>query len=245
MLKRSTRVFCVFDPLKVFGTLGVPWFVSGNVKKTHPRFEDILKKVKKLPLQPTKPTKSAAASHAPLVAQPKEFKGRKTLILDLDETVYAPDYIGNPKALRPYHREFLDCACSLFEVIVWTRSSGHWPDVKVKALNFEPVHILRGWDDCDSKGRKELWKFQRDPSQIFLADDDLSHWSANPRSQLIVPMFDPGAKRGGDDDVLLKLIPLLERIHKAATVQDVFDEYIADSVHPAEAEGKNASEKKK
>eukprot|EP00826_Nyctotherus_ovalis_P022577 TRINITY_DN17478_c0_g1_i1.p1 TRINITY_DN17478_c0_g1~~TRINITY_DN17478_c0_g1_i1.p1 ORF type:complete len:143 (+),score=33.10 TRINITY_DN17478_c0_g1_i1:153-581(+) len=80
---------------------------------------------------------------------------RKTLILDLDETLVHSSFVPNPKAIfrvkikasekntllyvlfRPYVREFLRKAARLFEVVIFTASQKNYADFIIDKLDTE------------------------------------------------------------------------------------------------------------
>lgn len=187
-----------------------------------------LESIRNLDLQPTKGSDNTTILPT---QQDKRSSQKKTIILDLDETLCHVDYewVGletDPKILRPYYKEFLDVCMDRFETVVWTRSSEFFAKKKCQGLGIDLEKVpLFSREYADSAGNKALYKLGRDPDQMLLIDDDPRHLHANPRSQLLVERW-CGAK---DDEELKHAIPILTAIADAETVQEVLDVHLARS----------------
>lgn len=185
-----------------------------------------VEKIKKIALQPTKPLHLHKDSIDQLIdEQPLHLRGRKTIVLDLDETLFNVNRVRrwnddlNESALRPFHKPFINTCKNNFEVVVWTRSSYPYAKLKCKWLGLDDVPMISGWKGCDELGAKPLYKLNRVDSQMLLIDDDKVHLLANPRSQLLITPWTGKA----NDCELESLIPIITKIAKAPTVQQVLD----------------------
>ena len=187
--------------------------------------------IKKLPLQPTRPSHFHENLDKLVGDQPLRMRGRKTVVLDLDETLFSVNKVrrwgddSNDYALRPFHRPFIQACKNNFEVVVWTRSSYPYAKLKCKWLGLDGVPIITGWEDCDELGAKPLYKLYRVDSQMLLIDDDKVHLSANPRSQLLIPPWNGDV----NDSELESLTTIITKIAKEPTVQDILDICLAQS----------------
>lgn len=188
--------------------------------------------IKKIALQPTKPLHLHEDSIDQLIdEQPLHLRGRKTIVLDLDETLFSVNKVKrwnddwNDSALRPFHKPFINACKNHFEVVVWTRSSYPYAKRKCEWLGLDDVPMITGWEGCDELGAKPLYKLNRADSQMLLIDDDKVHLSANPRSQLLITPWTGEA----NDCELENLIPIITKIAKEPTVQHVLDICLAHS----------------
>ena len=211
-----------YVPLREFSGEGEP--LAGCVYLP----EDYVK-IQKISLQPTRPSSHLVAKI--LGNQPWYLWGRKTIVLDLDETLFTNkdvDWDSNSSdnaALRPFHKPFISACKKHFEVVVWTRSSYGYAKKKCKLLNLDDVPLLSGWNDCDYLGAKPLYKLNREASKMLLVDDDKVHLSANPRSQLLISPWN-----GDINDVeLANAIPIITRIAGEPNVQHSLDICLAQS----------------
>lgn len=185
------------------------------------------------------PTQNNADKETPALAPISERPmGRKTAVLDFDETIFQIRVPGSmlncndtssdaSMHLRPFYKEFLELLLDRFELVVWTLSPKAASIQKCKwlGINLNEVPLLAGMDYCDECGNKPLYRLGREPNQVILIDDDKSHFRANPRSQLLV-----SAWRGDKgDEELMHALHVLEMIADADSVQDVLDVHIARS----------------
>tara|TARA_B100000787_G_scaffold166696_1_gene152310 strand:- start:2189 stop:3130 length:942 start_codon:yes stop_codon:yes gene_type:complete len=193
--------------------------------------------IKRISLQPTLPANYDHNADNLIGDQPLHLQGRKTIVLDLDETLFTVDHVGcwdgdagyltrtGPSALRPFHKPFIQACKDRFEVVVWTRSENPYAKKKCEWLGLDGLPMITGWKDCDTNGAKPLYKLHRVSSQILLIDDDKVHLSANPRSQLLIPPWN-----GDENDCELEsLIPIINQIAKEPSVQDSLDICLAQS----------------
>ena len=194
-----------------------------------------LENIKHIPLQPTLPANYNHNANKLIGNQPCKLWGRKTIVLDLDETLFTTSKVKSwidmsnresfESALRPFHKPFIQACKQQFEVVVWTRSDLEYASKKCELLGLKDVPLITGWRDCDKSGAKPLYKLNREASQILLVDDDFDHLSANPRSQLLIPPW-----HGDENDCELEsLIYIINKIAKEPTVQDSLDICLAQS----------------
>ena len=200
-----------------------------------PFFSNDLANIKNIPLQPTLPLNYNHTADNLIGNQPCWWWGRKTIVLDLDETLFTSRKIKSwvdmsnresfESALRPFHIPFIQACKTQFEVVVWTRSAHVYASKKCELLGLKDVPLITGWEKCEKNGAKPLYKLNRKASQILLIDDDDIHLSANPRSQLLVPPWN-----GDENDRELEsLVPIINKIAKEPTVQDSLDICLAQS----------------
>jgi len=198
-------------------------------------FSKDLANIKNIPLQPTLPLNYNHNAHNLIGNQPCRLWGRKTIVLDLDETLFTSTKIKSwgdtsnresfESALRPFHIPFIHACKKHFEVVVWTRSDLGYASIKCELLRLNDVPLITGRNNCEQNGAKPLYKLNRKASQILLIDDDDIHLSANPRSHLLIPPWN-----GDENDRELEsLIPIINKIAKEATVQDSLDICLAQS----------------
>ena len=199
--------------------------------KPLPFIPDDVKNIKQISLQPTLESTSNKYAYNLICDQHRHLRGRKTIVLDLDETLFSVDEVRswnggpNDSALRPFHKSFIKACKDNFEVVVWTRSGHSYAEKKCEWLGLDGLPMISGWGDCDKIGAKPLYKLNREDSQILLIDDDKVHLTANPRSQLLIPPW------YGDvnDRELLSAIHIINKIAKEPTVQESLDIYLAQS----------------
>jgi len=177
------------------------------------------------------PTHVNSWDEEPIIGpQPAKLKGRKTLVLDLNETLghgYSHEAAGfAERDRRPHYADFLNFALDNFEVVVWTRSSSPYGENKCKTLGFyrRLMHpVLTGWGQCVRGGTKDLVRLGRPMDQVILLDDDGAHTRIQPRCHAMIPAF-----YGDQDNIeLKKAIPFLQAVADADTVQDVLDPFFA------------------
>ena len=194
-----------------------------------------LTNIKRISLQPTLPENYNHHSDNLIGNQPCKLWWRKTIVLDLDETLFTSSKVKSwddmsnresfESALRPFHRPFIQACKKQFEVVVWTRSEYYYASKKCELLGLKDVPLITGWNNCEQNGSKPLYKLNREASQILLIDDDDIHLSANPRSQLLISPWN-----GDENDCELEsLIPIINKIAKEPTVQDSLDICLAQS----------------
>eukprot|EP00759_Apiculatamorpha_spiralis_P044807 PhF_6_TR41670/c1_g1_i5/m.63180/K15731/CTDSP; carboxy-terminal domain RNA polymerase II polypeptide A small phosphatase len=211
-----------------------------------PSQQALLQRIQALPLQRTTWTRTP-------ILPPISPSNRKLLVLDLDETLgtgYEENYkkqknkIEGFKYFRPHLSPFLDCCFSLFDVVVWTRSGLPYslhkcvhPNLNMhKRLNmtreeFQRNRLLSGFSNCLAifgSGAKDLIRLGRPMDQVLLIDDDPCHLHGQVRQQVLIKGF-VEYKPDMEDTQLKDMIPFLERVAAAPTVQHELDVLIAVS----------------
>lgn len=170
--------------------------------------------------------------------QPAHLKGRKTLVLDLDETLIHSSYgyTRNPDIVlpiraqgvthmihinkRPGVEKFLARVSELYEVVVFTASLGEYAAPLMKKLDKEKkVSGLLFREACTiDNGHfvKDLSRLGRDLKNVILVDNAVKSFEFQPENAYhIKDFFDDNS-----DNELEKLIPFLEYL-AATEVDDV------------------------
>lgn len=158
-----------------------------------------------------------------LPQQAADVRGRKTLVVDLDETLVCPGTFRSRREwlVRPFAVELLELAFDLFELVIWTLSSYEYALEKTRALGISGCKLIAGLDSS-FKGVKDLRQLGRDMSQILLIDDSVRHFAAQPRCVLRVTEW------GGDrsDTALAEILDHLVSIADSQAVQHVHDAFL-------------------
>lgn len=143
--------------------------------------------------------------------QAEEDLGKKTLILDLDETlvhssfrpVPSPDYIipveidGRVVDVyvikRPFVDLFLKSVGARFEVVVFTASLGKYADPLLDLLDEHKVIRWRLFREAcypfEGSFVKDLQCMGRDPSQMILVDNSPHSYAFQPENALPISTF--------------------------------------------------------
>ncbi|KJE93659.1 CTD small phosphatase [Capsaspora owczarzaki ATCC 30864] len=167
----------------------------------------------------------------------KDDKGRKCLVLDLDETLVHSSFrpIPNPDYIipveiegivhqvyvlkRPYVDEFLKRVGQLFECVLFTASLAKYADPVSDLLDKDRVLRSRLFRESCVQHRgnyvKDLSRLGRELSQTVIIDNSPASYAFHPDYAIpIVTWFDDK-----NDTALLDLIPFLEYIAKVDNVQ--------------------------
>jgi len=178
-------------------------------------------------------------SWAPLLPpQTKEFQGKKTLVLDLDETlvhctvepIEHPDHCFNVHfngedfkvhvRKRPHLEHFLQTVSELFEVIVFTASQKVYADTLLDIIDPEKKYVQYRLfrDAClpvEGNFLKDLGVLGRELSQVVLIDNSPYAYGYQVDNGIPIESWfdDP------DDTELLDLIPFLRHIHNVEDVR--------------------------
>jgi Dullard-like phosphatase family protein len=168
---------------------------------------------------------------------------RKTLILDLDETLVHSSFIPNVKAIfririkaddktsllyvlfRPHAREFLKKVAQLFEVVIFTASQKNYADFIIDKLDIDNCVSHRLYrDHCVSiKKRyvKNLSLIGRDLKNVIIVDNSPFAYKLNVENGIPIETW-----TGKEDDKNLeKLYELLERLVKVEDVRQYLGGY--------------------
>lgn len=181
-------------------------------------------------------TYSKATSDTLLPPQVSELEGRKTLVLDLDETLVHSSFkpvlncdltleitfegiLSRVYVMkRPGISKFLKRMSELFEVVVFTASLGNYADPLLDLIDKERVIAHRLFrESCVLQNGcyvKDLSVLGRDLKNVIIVDNSPISYSLQPQNAVpITTWFDN--KR---DRELYKLVPILEEL---ALVEDV------------------------
>uniref|UniRef100_A0A0G4GEP2 FCP1 homology domain-containing protein n=1 Tax=Chromera velia CCMP2878 TaxID=1169474 RepID=A0A0G4GEP2_9ALVE len=165
------------------------------------------------------------------------LSGRKTLLLDMDETLshtsfenlgYEPHLIVTCSEdsssalvyLRPYVDRFLAAINSCFEVVVFTAASAEYADQilnKIDPTGTLIDHRLYRESCRQIKGSyiKDLSVINRDLSKVILVDNSLISFALQVDNGILVSHF-----HGSHDDVeLLNIVPVLLQVSKEGDVR--------------------------
>lgn len=163
---------------------------------------------------------------------PKPIPGKKTLVLDLDETLthtelYKPiekvHYFSIKNNmyvyLRPGLKQFLEYCRENFDLFIFTASEQKYADQIINKIApfIDAEHRLYRNSCYPENGflRKDLSILKRPKEDIIFVDDNLNVFLANRKNSLPVYAW----KGSRDDDALLKTVmPVLE---KCLTEKDV------------------------
>ena len=181
------------------------------------------------------------AKYLPLLDQPKTSK--KTLILDVDETLVHSSYEKNNRhdfhiacctdpsrkqythvyvAYRPFLKEFLDIVTELFEVVIFTASVEIYCRPLMEEIDPKRKCAILWRDHCTNVNGlyvKDLSLLGRDLNNLAIVDNSPHAYLFQPRNAIpITSWFD-----NPEDRELRDLIPMLENLAKSRTVYDVLD----------------------
>nr|CCC89696.1 conserved hypothetical protein [Trypanosoma congolense IL3000] len=189
-----------------------------------------------------------ARHHASLLPrQPSRYRGKVTLILDLDETLVHSSLTCQPRqhdlvldvrmdnttttvyvAFRPHMREFLRAVAPLFEVIIFTASVSVYCNQLMDAIDSDNIlgsnRLYR--EHCSILNGayvKDLSLLGRDLDRVVIVDNSPVAYLFQQRNAIPIPSWfdDPS------DNELQQLIPLLETLASASDVYSVLDRYNA------------------
>ena len=176
----------------------------------------------------------------------EEFSNKKTLILDLDETLVHSSFTPFQKndiilevdfdgikyniyvLIRPYAEEFLKNVSKYFEVVVFTASISKYAspllDILDKDKNIKH-RLFR--DHCtfvDGIFRKELRRLNRCLKDIIIVDNSPSAYAFDPDNGLPIKTWydDP------NDRELMKIEPLIIFLSKTKDVRKYIERFVDD-----------------
>lgn len=148
----------------------------------------------------------------PVIGPPsKEDEGKKTLILDLDETLVHSSFrpVPNPDFVipveidgrvvdvyvikRPYVDEFLKAVGPRFEVVVFTASLGKYADPLLDLLDIHKVIKWRLFREAcfpfEGSYVKDLQCMGRDPKSMILVDNSPHSYAFQPENAVPIGTF--------------------------------------------------------
>jgi len=169
--------------------------------------------------------------------QPKDLRQKKTLVLDLDETLVHSSFkkvssadivvhveiedLVNPVYVlkRPGVDEFLRQVGELFEVVVFTASLSKYANPLLDQLDKEGViHSRLFREHCTYVGgayKKDLSRLGRDVSQVIIVDNSPICYDLQPQNAIPVTSW-------FEDRYDQELPSLLPWLHKLAGEKDVY-----------------------
>jgi RNA polymerase II subunit A small phosphatase-like protein len=182
------------------------------------------------------------AKYLPLIEGPR-IPGKKTLILDVDETLVHSSYekVGkfdlhipcctNPMrkefvhvyvAYRPFLKEFLEIVSQMFEVVIFTASVEIYCRPLMKELDPQGKMAVLWRDHCTNVNGvyvKDLSLLGRSLDQLAIIDNSPHAYLFQPRNSIpITSWFD-----NPNDRELRDIVPMLEQLSRAPNVYDVLD----------------------
>lgn len=181
-------------------------------------------------------------------------ESNKLLILDIDGTLIHADEVANDSSeacdflidegvfhvrMRPHLKEFLTWAFATFAVAVWSLSDKKYVDEILKNIldpGMQPlfvwygdrctkVRVREGLYDHSTRYCKELrkvWKYLKtyDKMSTIIVDDTPFTYSRNYGNAVPILSF-----TGEDDDELLRVQKVLNRLKDAENVRDIISKF--------------------
>jgi len=192
------------------------------------------------PVPPYQPTRQETSQHL-LPPQTQNELGKKTLVLDLDETLVHSSFKPIPNAdfiiqveidgqihhvyvlKRPGVDHFLKTMADYFELVVFTASLSKYADPVLDLLDKDKVVGARLFREACSnhKGNyvKDLSRLGRELKNTIIVDNSPASYMLHPENAVpIDSWFDDE-----NDTELLDLIPFLEDLTKVDNVTSVLD----------------------
>jgi len=168
-----------------------------------------------------------------------EHKGKKCLVLDLDETLVHSSFKKVPKAdflvpvdidgvvhtvyvlKRPFTDEFLTACAELFEIVLFTASLSKYADPLLDMLDTRQTLTHRLFrDSCVQKDYcyvKDLSKLGRPLKDCIIVDNSPQSYIFQPENAIPIPSwFDDE-----HDTALRDLIPVLKKLAKETDVRSI------------------------
>lgn len=190
--------------------------------------------------------------YAPLLPAPElAVRGRKCLVLDVDETLVHSSFTSNTPhdvhleckvnnqicnvyvAYRPHVMDFLDAVREMFEIVIFTASVSAYCNPLMDRLDANrklgPLRLFR--EHCSMVNGsyvKDLSLLGRSLNQIAIVDNSPVAYLFQPRNAIPIKSWfeDP------NDTELLKLLPMLQVLARAPEVYDVLDNHNASVPEP-------------
>jgi Dullard-like phosphatase family protein len=228
---------------------------SGKKKRAKISHTALLERSRQLRAQPKNSSPIDASKHPSLLPRMHpSMHGRKTLILDVDETLVHSSYQPTSHfdvhlplrvngavcnvyvAYRPGIREFFQAICPLFEIVIFTASVSIYCDPLMNELDRDRLlgNLRLFREHCsvvNGSYVKDLSLLGRNLDQVVIIDNSPVAYLFQQRNAIpIVSWFDDQA-----DEELKELIPVLQDIAKASNVYEVLDHYNAALQLQAEA----------
>ncbi|KAL4491830.1 hypothetical protein ABPG72_006085 [Tetrahymena utriculariae] len=180
----------------------------------------------------------------PAKIPPQEYDliGKKTLVLDLDETLITSSVLEFKSAdlkikvnlpngrgknvwvkFRPGVQNFLNEMNELYELIIFTSSIKEYANAVIDFLDCESlinIRIFRENCSIDSSGNlyKDLCKLNRNIGEIIIIDNQASQFKKNPENGIQIKDFKID---NHNDQELLNLIPFLKFMSSVKDVRNI------------------------
>lgn len=191
---------------------------------------------------PNEPESESEEPEGLLEPKSKQFKGKKCLVLDLDETLVHSSFKPVPDAdfivpveiegtvykvyvlKRPFVDEFLDAVAEDYEVVIFTASLSKYANPLLDMLDKNQVVSHRLFrESCVLHGQayvKDMSKIGRKMRDIIIVDNSPLSYAFQPTSAIpISSWFDDRSDRA-----LKELIPVLRtRLKDIKDVRDILD----------------------
>lgn len=207
----------------------------------------LLERSRQLRARPKNTSPIDASKHPSLLPkQHLSMHQKKTLILDVDETLVHSSYQPTSHfdihlalrvngaicnvyvAIRPFIREFFEAISPLFEIVIFTASVSMYCDPLINELDKDgllgKMRLFR--EHCsvvNGSYVKDLSLLGRNLDHVVIIDNSPIAYLFQQRNAIpCTSWFDDQS-----DDELKDLIPVLQDIAKANTVYDVLDHYNA------------------
>ena len=176
----------------------------------------------------------------------KELSNKKTLILDLDETLVHSSFIPFEKndivlnvdfegvlyniyvLIRPHVEKFLKNIAKFFEIVVFTASISKYASPLLDILDKEKNIKYRLYrDHCtfiNGVFVKDLKRLNRSLKDIIIVDNSPIAYAFDSENGLPIKTWveDP------DDNELLKITPILEFLSKTVDVRDYIEKFVEE-----------------
>lgn len=161
--------------------------------------------------------------------QSEKMKGRKTLVLDLDETLIHSRLKENEKPnnskkilIRPGLNEFLKKVSELYEVVIYTASLKKYADSIIDAIDPNKLISYRLYrDHCNLEEgvyTKNLGRLGRDLKNVIILDNLYTSYSRFPYNGITVETW----TNDKHDTELRDIMPVLELLTKVDDIRKVF-----------------------
>jgi len=196
------------------------------------------------PLQKTLAQIGKRKGAALLAAQPESKKGKKTLVLDLDETLVHSSF-KNPSNgkrdftvpvpidnvvhtvyvnKRPYVDKFLEEVTKHYEIVLFTASLPKYADPLLDMLDSRETIDFRLFREHCVQTRnmcyvKDLSKLGRDVKDCIIIDNSSQSYDSHPKNAIPIPSWFSDK----NDKELLNLLPVLMRLKDVESIPDVLD----------------------
>ncbi|KAH9599448.1 FCP1 homology domain [Trypanosoma melophagium] len=221
---------------------------AGNTMKPKVHLSCLVERTRKIQGLPKNTSPVNAKNHASLLStQMPRYRGKKTLVLDVDETLVHSSLSCQPKrydlvlnvkvetnnttvyvAFRPHLHEFMQAVAPLFEVVIFTASVSIYCNPLMDAVDPDGIlGVLRLYrEHCSILNGayvKDLSLLGRDLDQVAIIDNSPVAYLFQQRNAVpITSWFDDS-----EDEELRRLIPMLESLAQAPNVYYVLDQYNA------------------